>query len=176
MDFAHLKGDFNGTMGTISTKSANNNVVHLATCLVAQETGDAYRYMINHALKHPEIRRFLNKPTTTIFTDKRKGSDSAIPDTLGQAEHPRCAELMLNNHGAVGPVRWDDRMAFYSAARAPDQAICELYLDKVKALNAVAGQKIAAIPQNTWAMYATRGNVVWDQVTSNISETTNHMI
>lgn len=104
MDFAHLKGNFNGTMGTISTKSANNNVVHLATCLVAKETGDAYRYMINHAVKHPEVRRFLNKPTTTIFTDKHKGSDYAIPDTLGEAEQ---AEHMLKNHGAVGPVRWD---------------------------------------------------------------------
>ena len=49
MDFVHLKGDFNGTMGTISTKSANNNVVHLATCLVAKETGDAYRYMTNRS-------------------------------------------------------------------------------------------------------------------------------
>ena len=107
MDFVHLKGDFNGTMGTISTKSANNNVVHLATCLVAKETGDAYRYMINHAVKHPEVRRFLNKPTTTIFTDKHKGSDSANHDTLGQAEHLRCAEHMLKNHGAVGPVGWD---------------------------------------------------------------------
>lgn len=67
-------------------------------------------------------------------------------------------------------------MEFYSAARAPDQATCEFHLNKVKALNAVAGQKIAEIPRHTWAMYATRGNVVWDQVTSNISETTNHMI
>ena len=68
------------------------------------------------------------------------------------------------------------RVAFYSAARAPDQATCEFYLNKFTALNAVAGQKIADIPRHTWAMYATRGNVVWDQVTSNISETTNHMI
>ena len=111
MDFDHLKGDFNGTMGTICTKSANNNVVHLATCLVAKETGDTYRYMINHAVRHPEVRPFLKKPTTTIFTDKHKGSDSAIPETLGQAEHLRCAEHMLKNHGAVGPVRWDYLLA-----------------------------------------------------------------
>ena len=60
--------------------------------------------------------------------------------------------------------------------KAPDQATCEFYLNKFTALNAVAGQKIADIPRHTWAMCATRGNVVWDQVTSNISETTNHMI
>ena len=67
-------------------------------------------------------------------------------------------------------------MSLYSAARAPDQAACEFYLNKVTGLNAVAGQKIADIPHHTWAMYATQGNAVWDQVTSNISETTNHMI
>lgn len=106
MDFAHLKGDFNGTMGTISTKNSNNNVIHLATCLVAKETGDAYRYLINNALRNPAACAFLNKPTTTIFTDKHRGSDSAIPDTLGEAEHLRCGEHMLKNNGTVGPVRW----------------------------------------------------------------------
>lgn len=63
-------------------------------------------------------------------------------------------------------------MHLYSAAREPDQATCEEHLEKIKALNATAGQKFAGIPRNTWAMYATRPNVVWDQVTSNMSETT----
>lgn len=105
MDFAHMKGEWNGTIGTISTKSSNNNVVHLATCIVPKENADAYRYLVTNALKNLNVAGFLNNPTTTIITDKHKGSDSALPDILERAELLRCAEHMLKNNGAVGPVR-----------------------------------------------------------------------
>lgn len=95
----------NGTIGTFSTKSLNNTIVQLATCLVAKETGDAYRYLINNAIENPQVAAFLNKTSTTIVTDKHAGSDSALLDTLGQSEHLRCGKHMLKNHGAVGPVR-----------------------------------------------------------------------
>lgn len=67
-------------------------------------------------------------------------------------------------------------MALYEAARAPDKARCDENLDVIKGLNAAAWQKMSAVPRKSWAMYATRGNVVWDQVTSNPSESTNHMM
>lgn len=105
MDFAHCKGDFNGVIGTISTKNSNNNIVHLATCIIAKETANAYQYLIRNALKNPRVASFLNKRTTTIITDKHRGSDSAVPATLPHAEHLRCAEHMLKNNGTVRPVR-----------------------------------------------------------------------
>lgn len=64
-------------------------------------------------------------------------------------------------------------MYFYQAAKAPDKATCEFYLEKIKVLNPAAGKSIAEAPREKWAMYATRGNVVWDDVTSNASESTN---
>lgn len=67
-------------------------------------------------------------------------------------------------------------MLFYEAARAPDKATCEENLNKIKDLNPVAGKKISDAPRHEWAMYATRGNTVGDQVTSNISESTNAMM
>lgn len=66
------------------------------------------------------------------------------------------------------------RMHFYQAARVPDKTTCEHHLDKIEELNPGAAQKMKAVPRETWAMYATRGNVVWDQVTSNMAESTNH--
>lgn len=68
------------------------------------------------------------------------------------------------------------RVAMYEAAKAPHKAGCEQQLQKIKELNKVAGDKIASIPRDTWAMYATRDNKVWDQTTSNMSESTNHAI
>ena len=70
----------------------------------------------------------------------------------------------------------DGRLYFYAAARATDKRTCESYLDKIKKLNPVAGKKMADAPRHEWAIYATRGNVVWDQVTSNMSESTNNLM
>ena len=67
-------------------------------------------------------------------------------------------------------------MHLYSAARAPDTATCDYHLEKIKGLDAVAGQELADIPRNTWAMSATRGNTVWNQVTSYMSESTNNYV
>lgn len=105
MDFAHMKGEWNGTIGAMTTKSSDNTIVHLATCIVAKENGNAYRYLIDNALKNPTVAAFLKKPSTTIITDKHKGSESAVPDRLDEAEYLTCAEHMLKNCGAVGPVR-----------------------------------------------------------------------
>lgn len=104
MDFAHLKGDWNGTMGTISRMDANNEIVHVATSITDKETADAYRYLNGNAMKFQPLARILNSHTTTIITDKHKGSDAAIPDLIPLSEHLRCAEHLLKNKGAVGPV------------------------------------------------------------------------
>ncbi|CAB1096459.1 unnamed protein product [Ectocarpus sp. CCAP 1310/34] len=103
MDFCHCKGDWDGPIGAISVKSANNNVLQVATCLHPKETADAYTYLMSNALKNPEMAAFLNKPTTTIITDKHKGSESAVPRVLQLAEHLKCAEHILKNAGITGP-------------------------------------------------------------------------
>jgi len=105
MDFCHMKGEWNGTIGAISVKTANNNVVQLATCIAPKENAEAYEYLISNALKNAQVAAFLNKDTTTIITDKHKGSESAVPRMLHRAEHLRCGEHMLKNAGPVGPVR-----------------------------------------------------------------------
>eukprot|EP00903_Cladosiphon_okamuranus_P006044 g5961.t1 len=173
IDFCHCKGDWNGTIGAITVKSSNNNVIPVATCMYPEESADAYEYLINNACKNPEMAAFLNKPTTTIMTDKHKGSESIVPRVLHLSEHLRCGEHMLRNAGTVEP---DGRMFFYEAARAPDKASCEAFIDKIAALNDNAGKYIREARRDDWAMYGTRGNVVQDQVTSNMSESGNNMI
>lgn len=69
MDFCHCKGDWNGTIGAISVKSSNNNVIQLATGIAPKETAAAYEYLIDLACKNEEVEAFLNKPTTSIITE-----------------------------------------------------------------------------------------------------------
>lgn len=67
-------------------------------------------------------------------------------------------------------------MYFYEAARATDKASCEMYIDKISDLNSSAGKYIREAPRHEWAIYATRGNLVQDQITSNMSESANSMM
>eukprot|EP00903_Cladosiphon_okamuranus_P012232 g11472.t1 len=135
MDVCHCMGEWNGMIGAISVKSSNN-VIQQATCIAPKETADAYEHLIDFACKNEEVGAFLNKPTTTIITDKHKGSESAVPTCLSESEHLRCGEHMLGNAGPTGP---EGRMASYEAARAPDKATCEAYIDK--AFNPAAGKE-----------------------------------
>ena len=105
MDFAHFKGEWNGTIGAITTKNANNNIVQLATCVAPKENAAAYEYLVTNACKNLKVKAFLDKATTSIITDKHKGSDSALPKGLPNAEQLRCGEHMAKNFGTIGPVR-----------------------------------------------------------------------
>lgn len=67
-------------------------------------------------------------------------------------------------------------MHYFEAARAPDKTTCENNIEKIAALNPVASEYIRDQPRHDWAMYATAGNVVQDQVTSNMSETANSIM
>jgi len=85
---------------------------------------------------------------------------------------PKLLTLMSPAHNHVQ----DGRMFFYEAARAPDKASCEAHIEEIAKLNAAAGRFIRNAARHEWAMYATRGNVVLDQVTSNMSESVNSMM
>jgi len=64
----------------------------------------------------------------------------------------------------------------YRAAKAATEGLFKHHMNEVKKLNDTAYNKLVATPHNTWANYACRKNVIWDQTTSNTAESTNHMI
>lgn len=64
----------------------------------------------------------------------------------------------------------------FNAARAPSKNACDYYLNKVKANNPPAYEKWMEVDPKLWAYYTRRNNRVWDQVTTNMAETSNNMI
>lgn len=64
----------------------------------------------------------------------------------------------------------------YSAARQPTQAGFEHHMGLLSATAPKAHAKLDEIPPETWAHYASRKNVCFDQVTSNPAETVNSML
>ena len=64
----------------------------------------------------------------------------------------------------------------FNAAKAPLEATCNYFLDKVKVNQPDGYQKLMQIDVKLWAYYARRNNRVWDQVTTNMVETSNNMI
>ena len=61
----------------------------------------------------------------------------------------------------------------FSAARAPSLSSFEYYMDKVKLLKPASHASMTKNPPTLWANYACRDNVIWDQVTTNMSESAN---
>ena len=64
----------------------------------------------------------------------------------------------------------------FSAARARSSSSFDYYMDKVKLLKPVSHASMMKNPPTLWANYACRDNVIWDQVTTNMSESANNMI
>lgn len=76
---------------------------------------------------------------------------------------------------SIGPPQ-GGRHHVYQGAKAPTEATFLYHVGEVNKLNPAAAEKLLSIPHNTWANYACRDNVIWDQVTSNMSESVNNMI
>ena len=64
----------------------------------------------------------------------------------------------------------------FSAARAPSSSFFDYYMDKVKLLKPASHASIMKNPPTLWANYACSDNLIWDQVTTNMSESANNMI
>lgn len=104
MDCAVFKGEWEGQFGTLSFKDANNHIVHVATRVQAKENATMYVGLLTKTMEHPGLRDLLNSPNMTCFTDKHKGSDSAVPKICPLTEDRRCVEHLIKNMGAIGTV------------------------------------------------------------------------
>lgn len=49
-------------------------------------------------------------------------------------------------------------------------------MEEWKKINGKAYDKLVGTPHQSWANYAGRDNVIWDQTTSNMGESLNNMI
>ena len=64
----------------------------------------------------------------------------------------------------------------FNAARAPTLASFEFYMDQMKVLKPASYASMMRNPPALWANYACRDNVIWDQATTNMSESANNMV
>eukprot|EP00904_Undaria_pinnatifida_P008857 jgi/Undpi1/5100/HiC_scaffold_19.g08452.m1 len=154
-------------------QDANNNLIHVATVAQAKEDASLYMNLLTKAMKFPELRNILNNPKTTCFTDKHKGSDSAVPRVCPLTEDRRCVEHLIKNTGVIGH---QGRYHVYQAAKAATHDTFKLHMQQVRNLNEKAHERLNKTPHGTWANYACRKNVIWDQTTSNMAESVNNVI
>ena len=67
-------------------------------------------------------------------------------------------------------------MLAYEASKAPTDNLFRASMDKLKANKETSWKALNDKPHKLWANYADRGNMTWNQSTSNMSETVNNMI
>eukprot|EP00903_Cladosiphon_okamuranus_P019600 g18026.t1 len=134
MDSAFFKVLWNGQFGTLSFKDADNKIVLVAVRVQAKENGEMYQRLLKTAMEVPALRDILNNVNTMCFTDKHKGSESAMARVC--------------------------RYPVYQAAKAPTKAMFEHHMKQVKELNEKAYDKLLATPLNTWANHAREKTVL----------------
>ena len=61
-------------------------------------------------------------------------------------------------------------------SKAPTEGIFNKYMADLKEIKPVSDEALNKKPHNLWANYADRGNMTWNQSTSNFSESTNSML
>ena len=64
----------------------------------------------------------------------------------------------------------------YQAAQAATKALFDHHMNEVEKLNPKAFIELNKREHNTWANYACRKNVIWEQSTSNMAESTNALV
>lgn len=64
----------------------------------------------------------------------------------------------------------------YEMSKAPTEGIFNKYMADLKEIKPVTAEALNKKPHKLWANYADRGNMTWNQSTSNFSESTNSML
>ena len=67
-------------------------------------------------------------------------------------------------------------MLAYEASKALTESLFRASMVKLKANKEASWTGLNDSPRKLWASYADRGNMTWNQYTSNMSETVNSMI
>lgn len=104
IDSASIEGGWSGQCGTLSFKDANDQLIHVATIVQAKESASMYVTLLTKAMEFPELRKLLNNPNTTCFTDKHEESDSAVSKVCPLAEDRRCVEHLIPLVGVIHAV------------------------------------------------------------------------
>ncbi|CAM9100737.1 unnamed protein product [Pylaiella littoralis] len=173
LDGAHLRGSFNGVILTITTTDANNKINICAFAVVPRENLESYEYLLAQAVRSKRMEKFLNKETTTCFTDGQNGVDAAVTKFARGAEIRHCLQHILRGCGRMGDV--GGRLA-YSASKSLTKPEFDDFMKLLHKIAPDAHDKLDAIPHKLWAHHASRKNVCWDQVTTNPAESANKML
>lgn len=100
-----MRGSFNGVILTITTTDANNKINICAFAVVPRENLESYEYLLAQAVRSKRMEKFLNKETTTCFTDGQNGVDAAVTKFARGAEIRHCLQHILRGCGRMGDVR-----------------------------------------------------------------------
>ena len=67
-------------------------------------------------------------------------------------------------------------MLCYDMSKAPTKRVFDRSMNKLKDIKPASAEALDKKPHQLWTNYADRGNMTWDQSTTNVAESTNSML
>eukprot|EP00752_Nemacystus_decipiens_P013035 g11532.t1 len=177
IDGGHMKGKWNGMVLVATGKDTNNTLVVVAFVICDKENAANYSFLLSEMKKNPHLKKLLEDPLTTLYTDEHKGSKAAIQREAEPVIHRLCLKHLAGNFPGPGIGETVNSWLF-AAARTPSERQCMAILDKyMKPLKPQAYASLMARDPKQWAHWAQPLEVVCaDQVTNNSAESTMNMI
>ncbi|KAE8183396.1 hypothetical protein CF335_g8335 [Tilletia laevis] len=172
LDGTFLKGKVKMVLLLAATFDANDSLIILAWALVSSESTSSWSWFIKN-LKAAFPR--IEKPFTTITSDRDKGLLAAVEDELPEVCHAYCcyhlAANLKKHHGAsTQPLFW--RCVYATSKQEFDRAMGQLRERCKEAADYLCAPEQA---HEHWASYAFP-NRRWGLVTSNLAEIANALL
>ena len=97
-----MKGKWKGTVLVATGKDTNNALVVVAFVICDKENGSNYSFLLSEMKKNPHLKKLLEDPLTTLYTDEHKGSKAAIQREAKPVIHRLCLKHLAGNFPGPG--------------------------------------------------------------------------
>eukprot|EP00752_Nemacystus_decipiens_P002471 g2327.t1 len=101
IDGGHMKGKWNGMVLVATGKDTNNTLVVVAFVMCDKENAANYSFLLSE-MKNPHLKKLLEDPLKTLYTDEHKGSKAAIQREAEPVIHRLCLKHLAGNFPGPG--------------------------------------------------------------------------
>lgn len=97
LDAGHLKGEWNGTILTLTGKDSNNRIVNVSIAVCDKESADNYTFLLQKSKENASFAANMNDAGTTFFTGCHKSFISPRSLEVPLAQCHLCLQQILKN-------------------------------------------------------------------------------
>ncbi|CAN1121394.1 hypothetical protein LINPERPRIM_LOCUS2164 [Linum perenne] len=172
MDGCFLKGLCKGELLTAIARDANDQIYHVAWCVVELESKGSWDWFLEQLGKDLGIGTGQG---WSFSTGQQKGLVPSIAEMFPEAEHRLCARHIYQNwQKKFGDDKW--QKMFWACAKSNTEVQFNRNLAIIRQANPAAAQSMVRVEPKYWCRAWFSTDVMCDSVDNNLSESFNALI